>query len=245
MGEHEFMQQRKWMFCSVVFLLLFVAVTGCTNQGRSGEISSGDARKDQSGGTFLENFQADLPQPTEAQFSTPESVVEAFFEAVNEHDLDSALKCFPIMEKYRANTVDNHFNLLHTYELQAGTPIPSFESHNFFKSFLEYEQYWENFYMFLFLNSNPDIMGKRIVMGEANAATELKKIKEMKVSSTYSKPEIIANYDKMNKNVIEQNMNIQEIRLLEIKLYIEEEEQNPVLVRVGKIGSNWRILNMS
>ncbi len=239
------MQQRKWMFCSVVFLLLFVAVTGCTNQGRSGEISSGDARKDQSGGTFLENFQADLPQPTEAQFSTPESVVEAFFEAVNEHDLDSALKCFPIMEKYRANTVDNHFNLLHTYELQAGTPIPSFESHNFFKSFLEYEQYWENFYMFLFLNSNPDIMGKRIVMGEANAATELKKIKEMKVSSTYSKPEIIANYDKMNKNVIEQNMNIQEIRLLEIKLYIEEEEQNPVLVRVGKIGSNWRILNMS
>ncbi len=56
----------------------------------------------------------------------------------------------------------------HTYELQAGAPVPFFESHNFFKSFLEYEQYWEKFYMFLFLNSNPDIVGKRVVMDEAN-----------------------------------------------------------------------------
>lgn len=243
------MQQRKWMFCSVVLLLLLVAVAGCTNKGHSGEIASGDVRKDEPESTFLENFQADLPQPTEAQFSTPESVVKAFFEAVNDHDLDSALKCFPIMEKYRANTIDNHFSRLHTYELQGDAPIPSFESHNFFTSFLEYEQYWEKFYMILFLNSNPDIMGKRVVMGEANAAKELKKIKEMKVSSTYSKPEIVANHNVKDKNVIEQSMNIQEKRLLEVKLYIEGEEQkteqNPVLVRVGKIGSNWRILSIN
>ena len=239
------MQQRKWMFCLVVVLLLFIMIAGCTNLGSPGEISSGDARKDQPGSTFLENLQADLPQPTEAQFSTPESVVEAFFEAVNDHDLDSALKCFPIMEKYRANTADNHFSILHTYELQAGAPIPSFESHNFFKSFLEYEQYWEKFFMLLFLNSNPDIMSKRIVMGEANAATELKKIKEMKVSSAYSKPEIVANHSKKNKNVMEQSMKIQEIQVLEVKLYIDGEEQNHVLISVGKIGSNWRILNMS
>ncbi|WP_179032285.1 hypothetical protein [Paenibacillus kribbensis] len=239
------MQQRKWMFCSVIVLLLFVVVAGCTSKGRFGEITSGDARKDQPGSTFLENLQADLPQPTVGQFSTPESVVEAFFEAVNDHDLDSALKCFPIMEKYHANTVDNHFSLLHTYELQADAPITSFESHNFFKNFLGYEQYWEKFYMLLFLNSNPDIMGKRVVMGEANAATELKKIKEMKVSSTYSKPEIVAIHSEKNKNVMEQSMSIQEIQVLEVKLYIDGEEQNHVLISVGKIGSNWRILNMS
>ncbi|MEK4731945.1 hypothetical protein [Paenibacillus sp. FSL L8-0641] len=239
------MRQRKWIFCSVVVLLLFVVVAGCTNKGHSGEISSEDARKEQPGSTYLENLQADLPQPTEAQFSTPELVVEAFFEAVNDHNFDSALKCFPIVEKYRANTVDNHFNLLHTYELQAGAPIPSFESHNFLKSFIEYEQYWEKFYMLLFLNSNPDMVGKRIVMGEANAAMDLKKIKEMKVSSTYSKPQIISSHSEKNKNVIEQTMNIQEIRVLEAKLYIDGEEQNHVLISVGKIGSNWRILNMS
>lgn len=133
------------MFCSVVVLLLFVVVAGCTNKGHSGEINSGDARKEQPESTLLENLQADLPQPTEAQFSTPESVVEAFFEAVNDHNFDSALKCFPVVEKYRANTVDNYFSILHTYELQADAPIPSFESHNFFKVFWNMNSIGRNF----------------------------------------------------------------------------------------------------
>jgi hypothetical protein len=244
MGEHELMRQRQRMFCTVVLILLLFAA-GCANEGRSEDIAAGAAGKGQTGSAFLQNLQADLPQPAEGQFSTPESVATAFFEAVNDHDLDSALKCFPIVEQYHANTVDNHFNRLHTYELQADAPIPSFESHNFFKSFLEYEQYWEKFYLLLFLESNPEMMGKRIVMGEANADVELEKIKAMKVTSTYSRPEIVSEHTRENKNVIEQSMNIQEVKVLEIKLHIDGKEQKPLLVRVGKIGSNWRILFMN
>lgn len=47
------MRQRKWMFCSVVVLLLFVVVAGCTNLGSPREISSEDVRKEQPGSTFL------------------------------------------------------------------------------------------------------------------------------------------------------------------------------------------------
>ncbi len=187
---------------------------------------------------------AKIPQPESDEFSNYEDVINTFFEAVNNDDYNAALKCFPIVEEYHANTVDNYFNTLKMYRFQSDAPMIENKEHNFFTVYYHYLEMWNRYRMMALLISHPDLTDFQVTQDDEEWESRLNEIKNMKITIQFSNIKITRIMDK-KIHAIHEGMGIKEIKLLEVELKIDNEVFSDGLISVGEIEGNWRILDIN
>ncbi|WP_435922836.1 hypothetical protein [Paenibacillus sp. DYY-L-2] len=153
----------------VGFILSFALLggtIGCsTDSNRPGQGSGNDS---------LGQWIRQIPQAEAGEFPTPEAVIHAFIEAVNDNDYDNALKCFPIAQYVEAYTLEVHYKSRLSYSPEdPSDPLPLNDAQNFLLLFTGYHAIWNQFFNTLLMDSHPELEGFEIVKDDPEAQNKL------------------------------------------------------------------------
>lgn len=187
---------------------------------------------------------ANIPQPKGDEFSNYEDVINTFFDAINHDDFNAALTCFPIVEHYHANSVDNYFDFLGVYRFQSHAPMLDNREHDFFSIYYNYLEMWNRYRMMALLFSHPELVDFQVTKEDQDWESRLNEIKDMKITKQFSNIKITRIMDK-KINAIHEGMGIKVIKLLELEFKIDNEVFSDGLITVGEIEGNWRILDIN
>lgn len=228
---------RKIKIASILILILIILVS-CNNP------TDDKSTENESSSRFTDIAIANIPQPERDEFSNYEDVINTFFEAINHDDFNAALECFPIVEHYHANSVDNYFEYLSLYRFQSEAPMIENKEHNFFSIYYTYLEMWNRYRMMALLFSHPELADFQVTKEDQDWESRLNEIKNMKITKQFSNIKITRIMDKKIQ-AIHEEMGIKEIKLLEVEFKIDNEVFSEGLISVGEIGGNWRILDIN
>jgi len=226
----------------IIPVILVVALLLAACQKNSDNANTNNSNQE---GKFIYNLIQIIPEPDKDEFSDYKMLINTFFNSLNDNNYDLGLKCFPINEEYKAMDIDTFFKRMQIYRLEADTPLPTDQPHNYFVIFSKYESYWQKYYLNLLFDSNPGLEKIEITDDNANWKTELEKVKAMKVTKKYSTPkiedDIVTDPDDLDKA-----MNVSEKRVITLSTYIDNEKDNELnlTITIDKINGNWRIKNI-
>lgn len=153
------------------------------------------------------------------------------------------MKCFPILQYLKANTIEVHYKSSISYSLEDSTdPLPLNEAHNFFMWYMSYHGIWDQFFNTLLMDSHPELDGFEIVKEDPEAQSKLDQLNRMEITSKFS---VINTKEKEGPQMGEilRAMHVEERKMMETQLKIGDERTAVVYFFVDRIGTNWFITN--
>ena len=198
---------------------------------------------------YVEQMVNGFPVPGEKEFATYDSVINVFIKSIKENNPDQTFKCFPIKEYYYAYTLENYVKRVNMFSY-TNSPIPGWDYVNYLKSIELFNREWVLLEYTALYSDQSEVIKK---MGQIDLDTEdgkqklediEKQIDVKRLKQLIGELKILKVTDMGVPNVIEQAMGVKERKVVETTLKINNDPDYPIMFNVGRIGSNWRIINI-
>lgn len=234
----------------LLFIFLFIVMTGCS------KAKSTMTQEQKTQDAFVKNMMEIVPKAKEGELEDYETCINVFFESLNNNDFQSSLKLYPIEQEFQAYDVKGYTDLHGLYKYSPVVPAPAHDLNNYFLVFNKYLDYWQRYYTYLFMFSNPEFVKYSLYCSLDTYEERLVAIEQMKNTKKYSNPRIVdtdqytgppklgSRDSTIELSSIDKAMNLTEGKFLTVEVDIDNDEFE-VLFLVGKIKNNWYILYVS
>jgi hypothetical protein len=205
---------------------------------------------------YIEEIINNFPIPEDNEFDTPESVINVYIDSIKENDIDQTFKCLPIKEYYDARNLENYTKYMKAYTYIDG-PVPELYFHNYLKAMEPFERSWSKLVYLALFYEEGDTFGvtnedsPRTIKVDPNTIEGAKKLEELTTSIDVEKIKQSIGEIKISKglskkiNLIHQAMGVTEEKLVVTTINIRKKFNLELEFDVGKIGSNWRIIDIT
>jgi hypothetical protein len=193
---------------------------------------------------FVDALIAAAPEPPRGAYPSPELVVARFFEAVNAGDPDAALRCFPVRAYHAAYDLETHLAVNGSWDLRGRAPVPPGvdELGRGLLAVIEYAQHYSRFRRLAFGLSNPDATRTAVSRADPDWRSRLDALRALRITRRYRVT--VRETRDVPLDALDVAMKVTARRLLLLEVTLGDEALPPQLAAVGKIGDDWRILNL-
>lgn len=200
---------------------------------------------------YIETIVDNFPSAKEKEFSSPESVINSYVDAIRNNDFDQLLKCLPIKEHFETNNLENYIKCFKLYT--SSTPIPNYDLKNYLQLMQFYLQPINRIILLSLYADTPDfddVLVNRIPLpisinleekGGQQKLDELKKTIDMNKLKKVIGALTVTKQVTMNLDDFDKAIGITEKKLFVTTLKIGMNYELPVDFIVGEINKNWKI----